>query len=195
MPGVVPVVRLTEVFRQAADSRIISTANRIRQGLMPVESTDANSDFFMVERDEPEKIAATLITVVKERIPEAFRLDPIRDVQVLCPMNRGSLEQEITIRYDDRLVKHDFGELDEVSLAYADCAQGARLGVPGSSCPAGHPALHAAVAEPYLHGHHQGQAAGCPGRAAEGAGDRGQGGARPEALVEATTLAIKTIRR
>jgi exodeoxyribonuclease V alpha subunit len=140
----------------------------------------ADSDFFVIERDEPEKIAETLITVVRERIPQRFGLDAIRDLQVLCPMNRGSLgvrelnlqlqrvlnpirpgeasierfgwrfqvrdkviqtendydkdvfngdvgtveridpvEQEVTIRFDDRLVKYDYGELDEVSLAYA----------------------------------------------------------------------------
>jgi exodeoxyribonuclease V alpha subunit len=90
--GVVPVVRLTEVFRQAADSRIITNAHRIRRDQMPdVSRADPSSDFHFVERDDPEKIAATLVKLVQERIPERFRLDPIRDVQVLCPMNRGSL--------------------------------------------------------------------------------------------------------
>ena len=90
--GVVPVVRLTEVFRQAADSQIITNAHRIRRGQMPdMRGADPSSDFHFVERDDPEKIAATLVKLVQERIPERFRLDPIRDVQVLCPMNRGSL--------------------------------------------------------------------------------------------------------
>ena len=89
--GVVPVVRLTEVFRQAADSRIITNAHRIRRGQMPELRGDPSSDFHFVERDDPEKIAATLIKLVQARIPERFGLDPIRDVQVLCPMNRGSL--------------------------------------------------------------------------------------------------------
>jgi len=89
---VVPVVRLTEVFRQAADSRIITNAHRIRRGQMPdVRGGDPSSDFHFVERDDPEKIATMLVKLVQERIPERFRLDPIRDVQVLCPMNRGSL--------------------------------------------------------------------------------------------------------
>src|SRR5438445_10766866 len=56
-----------------------------------VRGADSSSDFHFVERDEPEKIVATLVKLVQERIPERFRLDPIRDVQVLCPMNRGSL--------------------------------------------------------------------------------------------------------
>ena len=90
--GVIPTVRLTEVFRQAADSRIITNAHRIRRGQMPdMRQIDSNSDFHFVERDEPEKIIATLIKLVRERIPERFGLDPIRDIQVLCPMNRGSL--------------------------------------------------------------------------------------------------------
>jgi exodeoxyribonuclease V alpha subunit len=90
--GVVPTVRLTEVFRQAAGSQIIQNAHRIRRGQMPeIREADPSKDFHFVERDEPEKIVATLIKVVQERIPERFRFDPIRDVQVLCPMNRGSL--------------------------------------------------------------------------------------------------------
>src|SRR5439155_24561470 len=81
-----------EVFRQAAGSRIITNAHRIRRGQMPdVRGTDPSSDFHFVERDNPEKIAPTLVKLVQERIPERFGLDPIRDVQVLCPMNRGSL--------------------------------------------------------------------------------------------------------
>jgi exodeoxyribonuclease V alpha subunit len=138
------------------------------------------SDFFFIERETPEAISSTLLDMVKQRIPAKFRFDPIRDVQVLCPMNRGSLgvrelnaqlqnalnparqdkpfvekfgwqfrigdkviqtennydkevfngdigivtkidlvEQEVVIRFDQRDVVYDFGELDEVSLAYA----------------------------------------------------------------------------
>ena len=180
--GRMPVVRLTEVFRQAANSRIITSAHRIRAGQLP-ELTPAgedSSDFHFVERDDPEQIVSTLIHVIQHRIPVRFGFDPIRDVQVLCPMNRGSLgvrelnlslqralnparnaeeavekygwrfqaqdkviqtennyekevfngdigvvetidsvEQEVSIRFDQRLVKYDFGELDAVSLAYA----------------------------------------------------------------------------
>jgi exodeoxyribonuclease V alpha subunit len=179
--AVVPVVRLTEVFRQAAHSRIITTAHRINEGYLPqLPGKDAESDFYFIDRDEPEQIADTLVDMVKTRIPAKFRFDPIRDIQVLCPMNRGSLgirelnvrlqtelnparadepvvekfgwqfrvrdkviqtendydkdvfngdigqiakidlvEREVTIRFDQREVVYDFGELDEVSLAYA----------------------------------------------------------------------------
>ena len=88
--GVVQVVRLTEVFRQAAGSRIITNAHRIRRGQMPdMRGTYPSSDFHFVERDDPEKIAATLVKLVQERIPDRFRLDPIRDVQVLSPDEPG----------------------------------------------------------------------------------------------------------
>ncbi len=56
-----------------------------------MSGADPNSDFHFVEREDPEKIAATLVNLVQERIPQRFFLDPIRHVQVLCPMNRGSL--------------------------------------------------------------------------------------------------------
>src|ERR1035437_2151793 len=85
-------VRLTEVFRQAAHSRIITTAHRINEGMMPeMPSKQAESDFYFVDRTEPEQIAATLVEMVKTRVPAKFGFDPIREIQVLCPMNRGSL--------------------------------------------------------------------------------------------------------
>ena len=179
--GVVPVVRLTEVFRQAAASKIITSAHLIRQGKMPdLRSAEPGSDCHFVERDTPEEIAATLVRLVQDRIPKGQGIDPIGEIQVLCPMNRGSIgvrelnavlqrvlnpprqgepaaerfgwrfqmrdkviqtennykkevfngdigvvekidpiEQEVHVRYDERLVTYDYGELDEVSPAYA----------------------------------------------------------------------------
>jgi exodeoxyribonuclease V alpha subunit len=178
---VVPVVRLTEVFRQAAHSRIITSAHRINQGQMPEwPAKNSESDFYFVEREQPEAVAETLVEMVKTRVPAKFKLDAIRDVQVLCPMNRGSLgirelntrlqnelnpprpdepiaekfgwqfrvrdkviqtqnnydkevfngdigqiaridpvEREVLVHFDQREVTYDFGELDELSLAYA----------------------------------------------------------------------------
>lgn len=175
------VVRLTEVFRQAAQSHIVRTAHRMTQGLLPEKLTAEDaSDFYFVERQEPGQIRDLLVEFVSQRIPGKFQLDPIRSIQVLCPMNRGSLgaremnqqlqavlnplrpgetqierfgwrfrvrdkvlqtennynkeifngdigqiesidpvEQEVLIRYDTRLVSYDYGELDELSLAYA----------------------------------------------------------------------------
>jgi len=87
----VPVVRLTEVFRQAAKSQVIVNAHRINQGKMPVLEATEGSDFFFVDALDPEDGVRKLLAVVGERIPMRFGLDPVRDVQVLCPMNRGGL--------------------------------------------------------------------------------------------------------
>jgi exodeoxyribonuclease V alpha subunit len=90
--GAVPVVRLTEVFRQAAQSRIITSAHRINQGSIPdLSPPGVDSDFYFVKADDPETAVPRIIELVKTRIPKRFGLDPIRDVQVLCPMNRGGV--------------------------------------------------------------------------------------------------------
>ncbi|BBF92139.1 SF1B family DNA helicase RecD2 [Blastochloris tepida] len=88
----IPVVRLTEVFRQAAQSRIVVNAHRINQGQMPeLDRPAEDSDFYYVHAEEPEVAVSRIIELVKARIPRRFGLDPIRDVQVLCPMNRGGI--------------------------------------------------------------------------------------------------------
>ena len=88
----VPVVRLTEVFRQAAQSRIITSAHRINQGSIPdLSKPEGDSDFYFVQADDPETAVLRIIELVKTRIPQRFGLDPIRDIQVLCPMNRGGV--------------------------------------------------------------------------------------------------------
>jgi exodeoxyribonuclease V alpha subunit len=89
--GAVPVVRLTEVFRQAAASRIVTNAHLINRGKMPDLTSHESSDFYWVAAADPETGVEKLLTVVRERIPHRFGLDPVRDVQVLCPMNRGGL--------------------------------------------------------------------------------------------------------
>jgi exodeoxyribonuclease V alpha subunit len=90
--GAVPVVRLTEVFRQATASRIIVNAHRINQGSMPdLNPPGVDSDFYFVQADDPETAVPRIVELVKTRIPKRFGLDPIRDIQVLCPMNRGGV--------------------------------------------------------------------------------------------------------
>ena len=87
-----PVARLTEVFRQAAESRIVVNAHRINSGQMPEPTKKGEeSDFYFVEIAEPEEGVAKLIEMVRNRIPRRFGLDPLKDIQVLCPMNRGVL--------------------------------------------------------------------------------------------------------
>ena len=179
--GAVPVARLTEIFRQAAASQIVINAHRVNAGSMPnldVTRRDT-SDFYFVEARDPEDGVSKIIEIVKNRLPKRFGFAPIKDVQVLCPMNRGGLgaralnvelqktlnppldevfierfgftyrvgdkvmqtendydkdvfngdvgyvrridpdSQELVIEFDGRPVEYQFGELDEVALAYA----------------------------------------------------------------------------
>ncbi len=177
--GVVPVVRLTEIFRQAAESRIVAAAYAVNQGRMPELTTpEGLGDFYFIESAEPEAIQDLIVRLVKERIPRRFGFDPIADIQVLTPMNRSPLgsrnlnqvlqaalnpgdggpeiqrfgwtfrlgdrviqtvndyqrdvfngdlglvekinriDQAITVNFDGRPVEYDFGDLDELSLAY-----------------------------------------------------------------------------
>lgn len=89
--GRVPVARLTEVFRQAALSRIIVASHCINRGEMPdLTAPSGPSDFYFVEAADADEAARKVVEVVRARIPLRFGLDPVRDVQVLCPMNRGS---------------------------------------------------------------------------------------------------------
>lgn len=90
--GRIPVARLTEIFRQAAQSQIVVNAHSINTGRMPLSPAKGEaSDFYLVEIDDPEEGVACLIELVTRRIPRRFGLDPARDIQVLTPMIRGSL--------------------------------------------------------------------------------------------------------
>jgi len=173
-----PVVRLTEVFRQAESSRIIMNAHRINKGLMPkTPEGKEDSDFYFIEAQEPEEAIRKTLDLVQHRIPQKFGLNPLKDIQVLCPMNRGSIGagamnvglqnalnpspalkvekygwtfgvgdkvmqivnnyeketyngdigyiqkidhelKELTVTFDEREIKYDFDELDELTLAY-----------------------------------------------------------------------------
>jgi exodeoxyribonuclease V alpha subunit len=87
-----PVTRLTEVFRQAASSRIVTTAHAINGGTIPdlrAPADGASTDFYFLAAETPEQAVALILKVVGERIPARFGLDPIAQVQVLCPMARG----------------------------------------------------------------------------------------------------------
>lgn len=88
----VEVVRLSEIFRQAASSKIILNSHRINQGEYPIENKEEEiSDFYTLIAETPEEIHAKLMAVVTERIPARFGFDPMRHIQVLTPMHRGDL--------------------------------------------------------------------------------------------------------
>ncbi len=90
---IAPVVRLTQIFRQAARSMITTAAHEINQGrpphLQPQDEQD--HDFFFIDRAAPERALETVVDVVAERAPASFGVDPIREVQVLAPMYKGAV--------------------------------------------------------------------------------------------------------
>src|SRR6266700_1675372 len=85
--GAIPRVRLTQIFRQAQRSGVVTNAHRINAGHQPL--TRGLPDFFLFAQDDPEQAADLVVDVVANRLPRRFSLDPRRDVQVLCPMHRG----------------------------------------------------------------------------------------------------------
>jgi exodeoxyribonuclease V alpha subunit len=89
--GAAPVVRLSQIFRQAARSMITTAAHEINQGRPPhlEPASDQDHDFFFIDRPSPERALETVVEVVAERAPKRFGVDPIREVQVLAPMYRG----------------------------------------------------------------------------------------------------------
>ena len=91
--GAAPVVRLTLVWRQAAQSMIITAAHEINQGRQPHLEPEAEQerDFFFIDRANPERARDTVVEVVAERTPDRYGVDPIRSVQVLAPMYRGAV--------------------------------------------------------------------------------------------------------
>ena len=84
----IPVVRLVCIFRQAQKSRIVMNAHAINQGRFPDTSNGRDTDFFFMREDDPERAAETIVRLVKERLPRAYRESPDR-IQVLTPMQRG----------------------------------------------------------------------------------------------------------
>ena len=86
--GVVPVVRLTKIFRQALSSRIITNAHRINAGQLPDITTRKDSDFFFIQDTNPDHAAEQIVDLVNRRLPNAYKVSPT-DIQVLAPMKKG----------------------------------------------------------------------------------------------------------
>jgi exodeoxyribonuclease V alpha subunit len=89
-----PVVTLKKVFRQQEASLIITNAHRVNAGLMP-QFRDADAgrlgDFYFIRQENPEGILNTVVELVSDRVPARFGFDPLTDIQVLVPMNRGMI--------------------------------------------------------------------------------------------------------
>lgn len=89
--GEIAVSQLTEIFRQAKGSRIITNAHRINEGLSPSMRNHANGDFFFIEADEKEDVLKQVTGLVKTRLSKKYGFDPINEIQVLAPMKRGEI--------------------------------------------------------------------------------------------------------
>jgi exodeoxyribonuclease V alpha subunit len=87
----VPVVRLTEIFRQAEQSWIVRAAHRVNEGHLPESAPPNRGDFYFIEADDPAVVLDRILKVVHERIPARFGFDPFRDIQVLTPMHNSEL--------------------------------------------------------------------------------------------------------
>ncbi len=88
--GFFSVVELDTIFRQARKSLIIVNADRINKGMFPVVANDnKKGDFYFVQKEAPEEVLKTILDLVKMRIPNKFKIDPVNDIQVLTPMHKG----------------------------------------------------------------------------------------------------------
>lgn len=90
----IPVTQLTEIFRQAAGSRIITNAHLINKGVFPDISIQSDSDFYFLEALEPQDVLNNIVNLVSQRLPRKYGWDPINDIQVLAPMKRGEIGTE-----------------------------------------------------------------------------------------------------
>lgn len=90
----IPVSMLTEIFRQAAGSRIIVNAHKINRGDFPDIRNLSDSDFYFIDAQTPEQVLNHIVTLVSQRLPLKYKFDPLEDIQVLAPMKKGEIGTE-----------------------------------------------------------------------------------------------------
>jgi exodeoxyribonuclease V alpha subunit len=119
--GAAPVSRLTEAFRQAAQSQIVQSAHRINAGQMPdLSGTDDAADLYFVAVSDPDAAIKQLIELVKERLPRRFGFNPMRDIQVLCPANRGGLgARALNIELQQALNPHSESRVEKFGTTFS----------------------------------------------------------------------------
>lgn len=175
--GEFEATELNEIFRQAQESKIIVNAHKIIRGENPEIGTEKDTDFYFLEEKEEDRVLEKIARIVNERLPKRFGYNPLKDIQVLSPMNRGRVgttklneklqevlgisqievtrggrrfrlfdkvmqirnnyeknvyngdigiitdidleEQRIEVTIEDREIYYEYGELDELTLAYA----------------------------------------------------------------------------
>ncbi|MCT4619926.1 MAG: ATP-dependent RecD-like DNA helicase [Marinisporobacter sp.] len=86
--GVIPTIKLERIFRQALGSKIITNAHRINKGIYPDLTSDKNSNFFFIEENDNENMIDTIVALCEKRLPRYYKVNPIKDIQVLTPMQR-----------------------------------------------------------------------------------------------------------
>ncbi len=121
--GLVPVVTLNEIFRQAQQSRIVVAAHMINRGVVPdLSTTDEKSDFFFVRASDPDHAVDVITELVTRRIPGRFGLDPVDDIQVLTPMHKGAAGAANLNRRLQQALNPDGGGIGrgESTMAVAD---------------------------------------------------------------------------
>ena len=92
--GKIPVIQLTEIFRQAQESMIVTNAHRINKGDFPELTGGTDRNFFFMEEDDPEEITELVCSIIADRLPQHYDYHPVDDIQLLCPMRRGVLGTE-----------------------------------------------------------------------------------------------------
>ncbi len=90
----IPVIKLTEIFRQAQESMIVMNAHRINKGDFPELTGDADRNFFFIEEEDPEEVVELICSLIADRLPQHYDYHAIDDIQLLCPMRRGALGTE-----------------------------------------------------------------------------------------------------
>lgn len=118
--GLIPVVQLDKIFRQAMQSLIVTNAHRVVKGEMPVlDENTANSDFFLMRETSPYNAGRKIVDLITRRLPAAYGMDPITDLQVLCPGKKGELgSQTINIMLQKKLNPPEKGKREIVSKGY-----------------------------------------------------------------------------
>ena len=90
----IPVIALTEIFRQAQESMIVTNAHHINKGDYPELTGDPDRNFFFIEEEDPDEITELICSLIADRLPQHYNYHPIDDIQLLCPMRRGVLGTE-----------------------------------------------------------------------------------------------------
>lgn len=87
--GNIPVCELKKIYRQEGQSQIIRNAHKVRDGQFPYIKNKDSEDFFFLEKNDPEEVVNLILHLLTNKIPSSFGMDPLNDVQVLVPTNKG----------------------------------------------------------------------------------------------------------